>query len=283
MTERASSIPGYSIKDAAALLDVAPAAVRSLIAAGFLAPPRGDRGEFRLSFQDLILLRTAKGLKEANVPARRLRSALRKLRQQLRETAALSAVRIVADGARVLAKQGGETWEPESGQTIFDFAVSDLAGRAGSLARRAAVAARLNKDAETSAVWFAIGYELEISDPKEAEEAYRKAIELDPKNADALVNLGRLRHEAGDVRAAEALYRRALHVRPKDATAAFDLGVALEDQGRTEDAAEAYETALRMDAEHADAHFNLAGVLERLGKREHALQHLKACRKLMRG
>ena len=33
---------------------------------------------------------------------------------------------------------------------------------------------------------------------------------MDPANADACVNLGRLLHEAGDVRAAESHYRAAL-------------------------------------------------------------------------
>ena len=49
------------------MLDLSVEQLRSLVRAGFLEARRGTRGEYRFSFQDLVLLRTAKGLQAANV------------------------------------------------------------------------------------------------------------------------------------------------------------------------------------------------------------------------
>ena len=74
--ERAESSGGYSTKDVANLLGLSVEQVRSYVRAGFLSPRQGPRGEYSFSFQDLVLLRTAKGLLAARVPRRRVRIAL---------------------------------------------------------------------------------------------------------------------------------------------------------------------------------------------------------------
>jgi len=91
-----------------------------------------------------------------------------------------------------------------------------------------------------------------------------------------LVNLGRLRHEAGEAAIARVLYERALQQRPEDPIACFNLGVALEDLGRTAEAIAAYEQAIAIDDLNADAHFNLAGLYERKGDKAGAVRELKA-------
>ncbi|MGH7806347.1 MAG: MerR family transcriptional regulator, partial [Candidatus Binatia bacterium] len=53
---------GYTARDVAKLLALSIGQVRSFVRAGFLVPERGPRGEFRFTFQDLVLLRTAKEL-----------------------------------------------------------------------------------------------------------------------------------------------------------------------------------------------------------------------------
>ena len=74
----------------------------------------------------------------------------------------------------------------------------------------------------------------------EARDAYLRALEADPSHLDSHLNLGRLLHEARDFRGAENHYRSALEISPKDATAAFNLGVVLEDIGLRGAAIEAY-------------------------------------------
>ena len=210
---------GYAAKDVARLLGLSPSQVRAFARSGFLQPDRGTRGEFRFSFPDLVLLRAAKGLAAAKVPQRRIERALRQLRQQLPAGRPLSAVRITADGDRVVVHDGATAWNPESGQLVLDFAVSELASRAAPLARRAAQAARDAEDELGADEWYDLGFDLEAVDVAEARDAYRRALELDPHHADAHVNLGRLLQESGEAGQAVSHYLLALEVRTRDATA----------------------------------------------------------------
>src|SRR5437764_6075932 len=151
--ERPTSFSGYSTRDVATMLGLSPEQVRSYVRAGFLSPPRGARGELRFTFQDLVLLRTAKGLVAAHVPSRRVRQALARLKHQLPSGRPLTAVRILADGRRVIARDGREIWNPESGQALLDFDVSDLARDAAPFPRRAAAAARVHEQALGPEAW----------------------------------------------------------------------------------------------------------------------------------
>jgi len=274
---------GYAARDVAKLLRLSVGQVHAWVRAGFLAPEREPTGEQRFSFQDLVLLRTAKGLMEARIPARRVRRALEQLRRHLPRGRPLSGVQIAADGKRIVVRDGNAVWNPESGQTLFNFEVKDLAKQTAPLVRRAASEARTEQKRLRAADWYALGCDLEITSPQRARDAYRRTLELDPRHADAMVNLGRLLHEAGELRAAEAHYRLALGARPGDATAAFNLGVVLEDLGRASDAVHAYESAIAANPGAADAHYNLARLYERTGKRTAALRHLKTYRKLTLG
>jgi tetratricopeptide (TPR) repeat protein len=272
---------GYTSRDVARLLGLTVAQVRSFARDGFLTPtPARGRGPLQFSFQDLVILRTAKGLVAARIPPRRIRRALRQLRQQLPRGRSLAELRIVAEGDRIVVSDGETAWNPESGQTHLDFVVSDLASRAAPIARRTAQAARAAEGDLDAEDWYALGLELEAVAPGEARDAYRRALELDAHHADAHVNLGRLLHEQGLVEEAERHYRLALRENPDHATAAFDLGIALEDLGRPADAIEAYRAALATDPRLADAHYNVARLYDKAGKKAAALRHLSIYRRL---
>jgi tetratricopeptide (TPR) repeat protein len=276
-----ASPSGYSTKDVAALLGLSADQVRSYVRAGFLAPRQGPRGEYYVSFQDLVLLRTAKGLLAARVPRRRVRLALQNLREQLPEDRALTGVRISAQGHHVVVRDGRDVWNPESGQAFFDFELAELAREAATLPLRTPAEPRDEPEREMD--WYERAGELEEDSPEEAMAAYRRALEIDPGLADAHVNLGRLLHERGETGEAERHYRLALAARPEDTTAAFNLGVALQDLGRLREAADAYEAALAVDRTLADAHYNLSGVYEDLGEPEAAFRHLRTYRTLIQG
>jgi tetratricopeptide (TPR) repeat protein len=264
---------GYGAQEVAKMLGLSVGQVRAWVRAGFLDPERGPRGELRFSFQDLVLLRTAQGLISARIPPRRVRGALRKLRQSLPDGRPLRAVHIRAEGDRIVVGDGNTQWVPESGQVLFDFGARELARKVAPLQLRAH-----GGDARD---WYERGCDLEESAPERAQEAYRRALELDPDLADAHVNLGRLLHEEGDARAAAEQYRRAIERTPDNVIALFNLGVALEDLRMPDEAILAYRTALAADAGCADAHYNLARLYEARGDAAAALRHLRTYRKLV--
>jgi tetratricopeptide (TPR) repeat protein len=245
---------GYTAEEAARLLDLPVGRVYDYVRAEFLEPRRGPRGEYRFTFQELVLLRTAKELSQRLSP-RKVKRALANLRQQLPRGRDLAGVRISADGENVLVRDGDSTWIPESGQTLLDFHVAELATSVAPLAQRAAQVAQ-------------------------ARDAYGRAVKLNPRHVDAHVNMGRLQHEAGQLRAAESHYRSALQIEPEDATAAYNLGVLLEDAGRPQEALQAYLQAIGADPEYADAHFNVAHLYEERGQKQETVRHLQIYRRL---
>ncbi len=270
---------GYSAKEVGRLLGMSPGELRGYVRAGLLSPERGDRGELRFTFQDLVFLRGARGLTEARLPPRQIRRALTALRERLPEGSPLAAVRLGAEGNRIVVEDGTGRWQPESGQILLDF--GDAEGAAPPASAPGAFPAVRGAEPEFSAEqWFELGCELEGQSAEEAIAAYRKALALDATHADAHVNLGRLLHEAGDAAEAAAHYEAALAARPDDAVAAFNLGVAEEDLRRLPEALLAYQKAVRLDPANADAHYNAAALAERLGRTAEALQHLKSYRKL---
>jgi tetratricopeptide (TPR) repeat protein len=270
----------YSTRDVAKLLGLSEAQVRSHARVGYLAPDRGPRNAYRFSFQDLVLLRAAKSLRDARIAPRRIRRALRRLVRQLPAGRSLSGVRISSEGDRVVVSDGDAAWNPESGQLLLDFHVADLAERAAPVARRLARRARSSDEQLTADQWYALGIDLETASPDDARDAYTRAVTLDPRHASARVNLGRWLQEDGHPAEAIAQYRAALAAQPDHPTAAFNLGTALEELGRRAEAIDAYRQALEADGEFADAHFNLARLYEQTGKRAAALRHLKAFKML---
>jgi tetratricopeptide (TPR) repeat protein len=227
---------------------------------------RGPRGEYEFSFQDLVLLRTAKALADARVPAPRIHRALRSLKRQLPADRPLSQLRIAAVGDRIVVRDGSSSWHPESGQLTLDFSVADLAARVAPLARRRIQAGQERAEPMSAEDWFELGLELEDA-ARLTIAGYRRCLALDSDHAEAMVNLGRLVQAQGRRHEAEKLYRRAQAVRPDLPIAAFNLGTVLDELRRPREALEAYRRALEGDHELADAHYNLSLLHEQGGNR----------------
>jgi tetratricopeptide (TPR) repeat protein len=273
---------GYVVDEVAKMVGLSVGQVRSYVRAGFLEPERGARGELRFSFQDLVLLRTAKGLVSARIPARRVRAQLGALKGRLPQGRSLRTLRITAEGNEVVVGEEGVRMRVD-GQVLFDFDTADLARRAAPVALAAARAQEAVRGGPDADGWYERGCDLEEADPGEARACYRRSLELDPSHPGSHLNLGRLLHEAGDARAAAAHYHLALEAHQEDATAWFNLGVALEDLGEPEGALEAYLRALGADPGQADAHFNAARLYEKRGQKAAAIRHLGSYRRLTQG
>lgn len=271
----------YTTRDVARVLDLPVESVRRWARSGLLEIERGPRNEYRFSFQDLVLLRTARDLEAAEVPPGRVRAALREVRDQLPDDRTLSSLRVRADGGRVVVDDGRAAWRPETGQLVLDFEVAELAARIAPL-EAAGEVNPVPSGERTAEAWFDLACEHEASNPRLAGELYQRALEVDPALADARVNLGRLLHEEGRLTEAREAYERALATTPDHPTAAFNLGVVLEDLGEAEAAVAAYRQALDVDPDLADAHYNLARLHEEGGDRPAALRHLRSYHELVR-
>lgn len=273
----------YRTVEAARILNVSPERIRGLVRAGLCQPTKQGRN-FRFSFQDLVLLRTARGLMQQKVPGRRVRRALRELSKQLPDGRPVSGVKVYADGINVAVRYGGTAWHPHSKQMVFLFEVDQLARDARVLAPprpKSRTPAVRTEHTQSAALWFERALLLEErNDPVGAATAYRRALDFDPTMADASINLGRLVHHDGDAAAAARLYHDALLHAPDDAIAHYNLALALEDQDHRKEAIAHYEHAVEIAPDFADAHFNLSRLFERMGQHRNAVRHLLFYKKL---
>jgi tetratricopeptide (TPR) repeat protein len=81
----------------------------------------------------------------------------------------------------------------------------------------------------------------------DARAAFEAALELDPRSAAAIVNLGNLLLEAGDVEQAVERYRTALRVDEQYAPAHRNLGIACKRAGKRSEAVGHFRTATRLE------------------------------------
>ncbi|WP_431261475.1 tetratricopeptide repeat protein [Roseateles chitinivorans] len=261
----------YSARQVDKLVGLPRAFIRSLTDAGVVHPD--SSGGF--SLQDLIVLRTAKGLRDARIPPRKIIQSLKNVRATLPGPRHLASVRVRASGGTVEAADGHGTHDALSGQRLLALDESAPAELAPD-GPRAPAAAR------GAAYWCKQAVRLEASDAAAAESAYRRAIDLDPCMSAAYVNLGAMLCEAKRCLEAVALYDQALEHCGQTPLVHFNRGAALEDSGRPALAVDAYRRALELDDTLADAHYNLGVLMERLGDTQASLRYFSAYRRLHR-
>jgi len=289
----------YSVSDVERVLQLSRSTIRGLVAAGFVTPERGARREYRFSFRDLIVLRTARALIIAKVPRKRIRRSLEDLRRHLPDTVPLSGLSICAVGERVVVRDGKTRWEADNGQYLLGLDVvlengvlhmverSEPGGPKEPGGAEEPTGAKENRsrtvESKTAEQWFIEGLELESADARAARRAYEHAVKLDPTHLASWINWGRLLHEQGAIAEADKVYQRALDECGPDPLLMFNRGVLLEDLGNSGAALEAYQAAIVEAPDMADCHYNLARLYEALGKPQHAIRHLGQYRRLVTG
>jgi tetratricopeptide (TPR) repeat protein len=270
--------------------------VSGLIEAGFVTPTRGRRNEWRFTFQDLALLRTAHALQLQSIPARRVLRSLSRLKATLPAELPLTGLRITAVGGDVAVRDRSGRLQAESGQLLMDFEMAPVAGTVAIL-ERGAGAAHVQDDQRPDAgdaagtqgesfldaqALYEHALALEPSDPAAAESAYLQALAVAPDLEDAYLNLGAMldatRRYADLLRLCDA----ALQHCPASALLHFNRAVALDHLERLDEAAASYERSLEIDPSLADAHFNLARLHQQAGDERGALRHYSAYRRLQR-
>jgi tetratricopeptide (TPR) repeat protein len=101
---------------------------------------------------------------------------------------------------------------------------------------------------------------------REAAEAYRKAVQLDPNNAQWQYNLFLALAKLGDKEGEKVALEKALQLDPNLATAHNDLGLVYLSEGKMNEAEREFRAALDIDPKFAEAQNNLGVVYNQQGK-----------------
>ncbi len=260
----------YSRADTAKILRVSSERLRYWERTDLVRRSADADGRSVFAFEDLLQVRSLLTLVEEGVSVRRIRRSLLALQNRLPELERpLHALRLSTAGAgRVAVRDGDALMEPD-GQLAIDFDASSKAEM-----RPTPLGGEGDEKAGALA-WFERGCELD-AEPKrlrEAIEAYRQAITLDPDFADAHCNLGTLYFNHGDRDQARHWYAAALEREPSHLEAHFNLANLCEEEGRRESAVHHYKAALQADPFFSDAHLNLALLYEKLELNRKAREH----------
>ena len=234
-----------------------------------LVPARETYG-----FKDLLALRTIIKLRQARRPVAQIGRAVEALSTKLAgEMNPLTDLKLYADGRRIRVEIDGHSMEAESGQLLLNFDEVELSRLLEFRAPDNAAAERERR--ATADRWFQRGLEMEQTGAPTDQiiEAYRKAIELDPRAAGAMVNLGTLYFNARNWREAERCYRQALEADPNYPLAHFDLANLYDERGDRTKAMEHYQAALRISPNYADAHYNIALLYQGSNQTMKAVRH----------
>ena len=124
---------------------------------------------------------------------------------------------------------------------------------------------------EDSEGWAARGDILRAQEKlDEAISCYRKALELDSKNASALYRLGSALNKHGRVDEAIACHKKLIELDPKSASGHIGLGHALKAQGNIDQAIVCFRTAVALDPHRGNSHHDLGSLLRTSGKLDEA-------------
>lgn len=267
-SENSPLLDRFDIDEVSRLTRISKRRLRYWARIGLFPPSLTIEGKSYYSFQDLLSIRRAWLLLESGVPFRQMRLAVEALRTKIPGLLRpLAELRIESEGDRLVVWNERRRWEPQSGQLLLDFSLEPLLPPDDPAERR-----RLAYEA------YLEGARLD-DDPltcDQAEAAYRRAIEIDPRFAHAYTNLGNLRFRRGAVDEAIALYHKALAVDPGQPEALHNLGFIAAEEGDHESACAYFRAALASDPSFADARFNLALSLEMLGAYEEASREWRA-------
>jgi tetratricopeptide (TPR) repeat protein len=265
----------YSKQDVRRMLAISEQQLRGWQRQGFIPP------DDTFTFSDLIALRALQKLRENRIPSKQIGRALVSLKQKLSHVASpLSELTIVSNGRTISVRIAGQRMEAITGQLLFDFDTAELGAVKAFPQSAKAGESRLQKQADErqSELWFQRGLELEETGapPVEAAAAYKRAVELNPCAAGALVNLGTIHYHLHKFREAVDYYQKAIEVDPRYPLAHFNLGNLRDEQGQLDQALAHYEAALKLNPDYADAHYNLALLCEQAGDFLKATRHWKA-------
>lgn len=179
------------------------------------------------------------------------------------------AVQVHDEWMLALRKRAGG-FQPAMAAGMAAFQSGDLASAAAGF-RKA-----VDADPENASAWVDLGTALyKLGEKQSAEDAFEKALRLDPDLPQAHRNLGAILAVEGRDEEAIAHYRRALEISPDHVATHLRLAELLRSSRRFREALASYRSALDLDPSNRDAHLGMAFCLigeRRFGEARNELQ-----------
>ena len=110
----------------------------------------------------------------------------------------------------------------------------------------------------------------------QAEDEYKAAIKVNQYDEMSWRQLGGIMTAKGDFKAAEEDYKKALALQPKDSEAKTGLAIVLISMNRTNEAISLLESAVKDDPTNIVAHYRLSGLYRRAGRTADAQREMDA-------
>lgn len=121
---------------------------------------------------------------------------------------------------------------------------------------------------------------LKTNDPEVAEQRFRKALELNPQNIAAHVDLAYILLNRGQIEEGMVHVNEALKLDPNHAEARFNLGLGMLLGNKPEEAARCFERVIELKPDYADAHLQLGILLAKRNQPREAISHLSRAAEL---
>ena len=165
----------------------------------------------------------------------------------------------------------GTTWNDSLKSAIRAFKLGDL-----DLAEQRLDKAFATADGDVPYLYQLAGHIAHARGAEtEAEKAWHRVHELDPKNAEAWNNLGVLYRKRGDDGKALAAFQEAAAIAADRPDIHYNIGNLHKAAGRFDDAVSAYNRSIEADPSYAPAYNNLGTLYESRKERDKALEVFK--------
>ena len=280
----------YSIRDVSRILAVQDTRLRYWMQVGFVGPTVRKGGRFYYTFHDLVAVKAAKDLLATGMALQKVRKNIEALKKSLPSDAhPATRLRICCDGETIVALADDIAFQPIGGQVVMAFNLPSFGEHVTQVLAMPRVdpneegTPKPIEDSPTEANGGTTAYRYFVeacaaedqSNHQLAEHLFRQAIDLEPRMAAALTNLGNLVYRQGELEEARRLYERAIDCDPNQPEARYNLANLLEDMGETELAIAELRRVCAAAPEFADAHYNLGLMLARVGGAAQARHHLE--------
>ncbi len=270
----------YSPAMLAELLKVSVRVVRRWHRAGLLHPSKTLMQIPHFSYSQIATAKQLASWMRRGVSVQSIQYQVGLIRERLGGDVALESLSIVAQGKRLVLRQGDTVIEA-TGQLHFGFDAEwdEVSERPATLKfesrkSRGTAAERVDLGMET--LDQMVGQALAAEDADDLDAAidwYRAALAAFGPNPDICFQLAELLYRQGDLPGARERYYMALELDPHLVEAHANLGCVLAECGQIELAIAAFEGTLKQFEDYADVHFHLARTLDDAGHPERAVKH----------